>query len=208
LAALLSEVTADSSALVAVLIALSAPVSDFAEDAAWVAAVFSRVVADVTLVAAVDTVRGVTAVAEVPRPAGRALVLAALVLAALLLPVPPAAVREPVLRAVPAERVVLAERAGPVELVPVLVVPVLVVLVVFVVPVARVVPAVFAAAGLAVPAVVAAAGFAARAGFAAPVALAAPAAEPPRAAPAIRTGAALAAVLLVGGTDLPPIWIR
>jgi hypothetical protein len=162
-----------------------------------VAAVFSRVVAVVTLVAAVDTVRGVTAVADAPRDAGRAVLRPAVLLVAVLLVALPAAVREPVLRAV------LAGRAGPVELVPVLVVPaVLVVLVVFVVP------AVFAAAGRAVPAVLAAAGFAARAVFAAPVALAAPAAEPTRAAPAIRTGAALAAVLLVGGTDLPPIWIR
>ena len=63
-AALLSEVTAVSRALVADEIAVSALVSVFADEAAWVAAAFSLVEAVVTFVAAEATVRGVTAVAR------------------------------------------------------------------------------------------------------------------------------------------------
>jgi hypothetical protein len=59
-AASLSDATALSRALVAVVIAASAVVSAFADVPACVAAVFSRVAADVTLVAAAETVRGVT----------------------------------------------------------------------------------------------------------------------------------------------------
>jgi hypothetical protein len=74
LAALLSEVTAVSSALVAAEMAVSALVSVLADVAACVAAAFSFVEAEVTLVAAEETVRGVTAVA---RPVVRAPVLRA-----------------------------------------------------------------------------------------------------------------------------------
>jgi hypothetical protein len=55
-------VTAVSSALVAAEIAVSALVSVFADEAAWVAAAFSLVEAEVTLLAAEATVRGVTVV--------------------------------------------------------------------------------------------------------------------------------------------------
>jgi hypothetical protein len=70
LAASLSDVTAVSSALVADEIAVSALVSVLADVAAWVAAAFSLVEAEVTLVAAEATVRGVTvdALPVVERP--------------------------------------------------------------------------------------------------------------------------------------------
>ena len=61
LAASFSDATAVSSALVAVLIAVSADVSALADVPAWVAAVLSLVAAVVTLVAAAETVRGVGA---------------------------------------------------------------------------------------------------------------------------------------------------
>lgn len=64
LAASLSEVTAVSSALVALVIAVSALLMAFAEAVACAVAVFSRDAAFVTLVAAAETVRGVTAVAR------------------------------------------------------------------------------------------------------------------------------------------------
>jgi hypothetical protein len=60
-AASLSEATALSSALVALVIAASALFSALADVPALLAAVFSRVAADVTLVAAAETVRGVAA---------------------------------------------------------------------------------------------------------------------------------------------------
>jgi hypothetical protein len=60
-AASFSESTALSSALVALVIAASAVFSVFADVPALAAAVFSRVAADVTLVAAAETARGVTA---------------------------------------------------------------------------------------------------------------------------------------------------
>jgi len=60
-AASLSVATALSRALVAVVIAASASVSVLAEVPARSAATFSRTVADVTRVAAAETVRGVTA---------------------------------------------------------------------------------------------------------------------------------------------------
>ena len=70
LAASLSDVTAVSSALVADEMADSALVSVFADVAARVAAAFSFAEADVTRVAAVETVRGVTVVVRlVPRAA-------------------------------------------------------------------------------------------------------------------------------------------
>jgi hypothetical protein len=59
LAASFSEATAVSSALVALVIAASALLSALAEVPALDAAVFSRVAAEVTLVAATETVRGV-----------------------------------------------------------------------------------------------------------------------------------------------------
>jgi len=65
LAASLSDATAVSRALVAVLIAVSAVVSALADVPAWVAAVFSFVAAVDTLVAAAVTVRGVTALVRV-----------------------------------------------------------------------------------------------------------------------------------------------
>ena len=135
LVASLSDVTAVCKALVAVEIAVSALVSVFADEAARVAAAFSLVEAEVTLVAADATVRGVTVV-----------------------------VRLATLRAV---------------------------------LVAVLAPAVFAAgfAGLEVFAAAAAAVLAVRAR------------ELARTELATRTGAALAAVVFVGGTDLPPIWI-
>ena len=133
LAASLSDVTAVSSALVAAEIAVSALVSVFADEAARVAAAFSLVEAEVTLVAADATVRGVTVV-----------------------------VRLAMLRAV---------------------------------LVAVLAPAVFAA------------GFAGLEVFAAPAVLVVRARELARTELATRTGAALAAVVFVGGTDLPPIWI-
>ena len=95
MAASLSDVTAVSRALVAVEIAVSALVSVFADDAAWLAAVFSLVEAEVTLVAAEATVRGVTAVV---RPAV----------------VPPAVVRLVVRRAAAVESLALAVFAAPV----------------------------------------------------------------------------------------------
>jgi hypothetical protein len=164
LAASLSDVTAVSSALVADEMAVSALVSVFADVAACVAAAFSFVEADVTLVAAVETVRGVTVpvlrlVRLVPRAA---VVRVAVRRAAVVVPLAP---------------VVLA----PVVLAPVVREPAdLVEFEVFVAP------DVFAAlAGLLVRA-----------------------RELPRTGFAIRTGAALAVVFLVGGTDLlPPIWI-
>ena len=61
LAASFSEATAVSSALVALVIAASALLSALAEVPALDAAVFSRVAAEVTLVAATETVRGVAA---------------------------------------------------------------------------------------------------------------------------------------------------
>jgi hypothetical protein len=134
LVASLSDVTAVSRALVAVEIAVSALVSVFADEAACVAAAFSLVEAEITLVAADATVRGVTVVVRL------AMLRAALV-------------------------AVLA-------------------------------PAVFAAAG-----------FAGLEVFAAPAVLAVRARELARTELATRTGAALAAVVFVGGTDLPPIWI-
>ena len=133
LVASLSDVTAVCKALVAVEIAVSALVSVFADEAARVAAAFSLVEAEVTLVAADATVRGVTVV-----------------------------VRLAMLRAV---------------------------------LVAVLAPAVFAA------------GFAGLEVFAAPAVLAVRARELARTELATRTGAALAAVVFVGGTDLPPIWI-
>jgi hypothetical protein len=87
----LSDVTAVSSALVAVEMAVSALVSVFADDAACVAAAFSFVEADVTLVAAEETVRGVTAVARpvlrapVVLPVVRPVVLRAAVVRVVLL---------------------------------------------------------------------------------------------------------------------------
>jgi hypothetical protein len=94
LAASLSDVTAVSRALVAVEIAVSALVSVFADEAAWVAAAFSLVEADDTLVAAETTVRGVTAVvrrtvvpaAVLVRPA---VIPAAVLRAALFVPLAP-----------------------------------------------------------------------------------------------------------------------
>jgi hypothetical protein len=156
LAASLSDVTAVSRALVAVEIAVSALVSVFADEAAWVAAAFSLVEAEVTLVAADATVRGVTAAA---RPA---VVPTALVGTAVLvrLAIPRAALVAPL-----------------------------------------------------APPVLTAAGFTAAVGFTGPEAFAAPAVvvvrarELARTELATRTGAALAAVVFVGGTDLPPIWI-
>ena len=65
LAASFSEATAVSSALVALVIAASALLSALAEVPALEAAVFSRVAAEVTLVAATETVRGV-AVLDLP----------------------------------------------------------------------------------------------------------------------------------------------
>jgi hypothetical protein len=61
LAASFSEATAVSSALVALVIAASALLSALADVPALDAAVFSRVAAEVTLVAATETVRGVAA---------------------------------------------------------------------------------------------------------------------------------------------------
>ena len=61
LAASFSEATAVSSALVALVIAASAVLSALADVPALDAAVFSRVAAEVTLVAAAETVRGVAA---------------------------------------------------------------------------------------------------------------------------------------------------
>jgi hypothetical protein len=60
-AASFSEATAVSSALVALVIAASAVLSALADVPAFDAAVFSRVAAEVTLVAATETVRGVAA---------------------------------------------------------------------------------------------------------------------------------------------------
>jgi hypothetical protein len=57
-------------------------------------------------------------------------------------------------------------------------------------------------------AVLAAAVFVAPAVFAASAVLVERARELPRTEFAIRTGAAFAVVFFVGGTDLPPIWIR
>jgi hypothetical protein len=85
LAASLSDVTAVSSALVAVEIAVSALVIVFADEAAWLAAAFSLAEAEVTLVAAEATVRGVTVVA-------RAVVRLAVLRAALVVPLAPAVV--------------------------------------------------------------------------------------------------------------------
>lgn len=65
-AASLSEATAVSSALVALVIAASALLSAFADVPALDAAVFSRVAAEVTLVAAAATERGVAALALLP----------------------------------------------------------------------------------------------------------------------------------------------
>jgi hypothetical protein len=82
----LSDVTAVSRALVAAVIAVSALVSVFADEAAWVAAAFSLVEAEVTLVAAEATVRGVTAVvrrAVVPPAVARLVVLRAAVVESL-----------------------------------------------------------------------------------------------------------------------------
>jgi hypothetical protein len=63
------------------------------------------------------------------------------------------------------------------------------------------------AAARALPGVFAAAGFAAPVPFVALAGRVARAADPVRTEFAVRTGAALAAAFLVGGTDLPPIWI-
>ena len=67
LAASFSEATAVSSALVALVIAASALLSALADVPALDAAVFSRVAAEVTLVAATETVRGVAA-PDLPAP--------------------------------------------------------------------------------------------------------------------------------------------
>jgi hypothetical protein len=80
-AASLSVLTAFSRALVAAVIAASALVSALADVPARVAAMFSLAVADVTRVAAAETVRGVTVVGPLPVPL-LAIVLPTLVLLA------------------------------------------------------------------------------------------------------------------------------
>jgi hypothetical protein len=80
-AAALSVLTAFSRALVAAVIAASALVSAFADVPARVAAMFSLAVADVTRVAAAETVRGVTVAGPPPVPL-LAIVLPTLVLLA------------------------------------------------------------------------------------------------------------------------------
>jgi hypothetical protein len=80
-AAALSVLTAFSRALVAAVIAASALVSAFADVPARVAAMFSLAVADVTLVAAAETVRGVTVAGPLLAPL-LAIVLPTLVLLA------------------------------------------------------------------------------------------------------------------------------
>jgi hypothetical protein len=80
-AASLSVFTAFSRAFVAAVIAASAVVSAFADVPARVAARFSLAVADVTLVAAAETVRGVTVAGPLPAPL-LAVVLPTLVLLA------------------------------------------------------------------------------------------------------------------------------
>jgi hypothetical protein len=79
MAASVSDLTADSIALLALLIACNAVVIVLADDVAWVAAVFSLDAAVVTLAAAADTARGVAVagaerVAVVRLEAGRAAV--------------------------------------------------------------------------------------------------------------------------------------
>jgi hypothetical protein len=87
LAASFSDVTAVSRALAAVEIAVSALVSVFADVAALVAAAFSLVDAELTRVAAEDTVRGVTAAARAAADVLRA--------ADLVVPLAPAAFAVP-----------------------------------------------------------------------------------------------------------------
>jgi len=84
LAASVSDLTADSIALVAVLIDCRAVVIVFADVVALLAAEFSLVAAFVTLVAAADTARGVEADVEVLRLVAVRLVLGRLVLVELL----------------------------------------------------------------------------------------------------------------------------
>lgn len=182
LAALLSDVTAVSRALVAVPIAVSALVSTLAELDALVAAALSLPAAEETRVAAPLTVRGVTAAldedrdAVVERPADG-------------LPVAPAdrllAAREPT--SLPDA---LRLEAG--------FAPVLLVLAAFW-------PVLFLAA-LVLPALVLPVLVLAVAVFAVPEVLV-PAAEPARLGLAVRAEAVVVAALFVGGTDLPPIWI-
>ena len=109
LAASLSDATAVSRALVAVLIAVSAEVSALADVPAWVAAVFSLVAAVVTLVAAAETVRGVAAL----------VLLAVVLLAVALLPVTAAVLLAAVL---PAPFLLAAVLLAPVVLAAVLLV--------------------------------------------------------------------------------------
>lgn len=85
LVALVSAVTADSSALVAAFIAVSALLSVFAESAASSLAACSLVAAAVTLVAAEATARGVRPVVPVADVLARPAVLVAAVVARVLL---------------------------------------------------------------------------------------------------------------------------
>ena len=190
MAASLSDVTAVSSTLVAVEIAVSALVSVFADAAALDAATFSRADAELTRVAAEETVRGVTATARV-------------VVAARVAVTGFAAVRAAVLACSWQPSSLLA---GVVVLLAAVARLAAVVLLAGVSRAVRVALVFFAE--LAALVVVPLADLAALAGLAVPVALAVRAAAAGRAALAIRAGAAfLSADLFVGGTSLPPIWI-